>query len=597
MFKDAEKTFLEEKIRPYLQEEASFNAFITRGWDHEADGDIAGQTGHSDHKRSLPPFIGNGYFGIYADSDAQFTGDSFFISGKRGLESKLPFYPIVKAIYQQGSQPTIKGVSILRLTHGILVKISAFKHYDEIVSIQETFYAHRLIPCLLMQEVSINNPSAIPIEVKFKRTGWATSQAVQTSQFKLKDSSVYKIHSGSVQSYQGSRFVFSIAAPDIPSEAIIGGREKKTFSFRTLLNYTLSKIHSNDANVMGDINKSIVGQLTNVNSLMSTLLYQSHVDSWHDIWSSGFGLSLSKASDALNGDKINATIYYILSHKKYLSRTPREIVPETVQNFPQLSQSWYSTKYLIDHPDRCYAGNPTLQAPSLWSTNLNTETDVNHIVSLWLLTLEKNGCINLLSSGAKGTLQAILLSFVGMQHHMNHLDLSIHPKELHRDYFIRRIRYSNGTNVNVTMIVGEDNKASIFVILDSHKAIGDMYACDAGCLDPPVKLSNLVEKQFPVKLTEPLTPILYIASNKVHIEELKHAIHVKEVAIAPPHETHLIALHRHGHRLGGLPTFFWAAIFILIVIFHFFLAKLIYKEFYGESSASGPTYERLRRAV
>ena len=55
----------------------------------------------------------------------------------------------------------------------------------------------------------------------------------------------------------------------------------------------------------------------------------------------------------------------------------------------------------------------------------------------------------------------------------------------------------------------------------------------------------------------------------------------KEVALAPPHETHLLALHKHGHRLGGLPTFFWAAIFILIVIFHFFLAKLIYKEFYG----------------
>lgn len=35
---------------------------------------------------------------------------------------------------------------------------------------------------------------------------------------------------------------------------------------------------------------------------------------------------------------------------------------------------------------------------------------------------------------------------------------------------------------------------------------------------------------FPVKLTEPITAILYITQDKEHIEELRHAIHVKEVA-------------------------------------------------------------------
>lgn len=37
------------------------------------------------------------------------------------------------------------------------------------------------------------------------------------------------------------------------------------------------------------------------------------------------------------------------------------------------------------------------------------------------------------------------------------------------------------------------------------------------------------KKMFPVKLTEPLTAILYITQDKEHIEELRHAIHVKEV--------------------------------------------------------------------
>ena len=34
---------------------------------------------------------------------------------------------------------------------------------------------------------------------------------------------------------------------------------------------------------------------------------------------------------------------------------------------------------------------------------------------------------------------------------------------------------------------------------------------------------------FPVKLTDPFTAILYVTSDKAHIEELKHTIHVHEI--------------------------------------------------------------------
>ena len=36
-------------------------------------------------------------------------------------------------------------------------------------------------------------------------------------------------------------------------------------------------------------------------------------------------------------------------------------------------------------------------------------------------------------------------------------------------------------------------------------------------------------QKFPVKLTDPLTGILYITADKQHMEELKHSIHVKEI--------------------------------------------------------------------
>jgi hypothetical protein len=56
----------------------------------------------------------------------------------------------------------------------------------------------------------------------------------------------------------------------------------------------------------------------------------------------------------------------------------------------------------------------------------------------------------------------------------------------------------------------------------------DYFACDAGCLDNPVELSTQRER-FPVKLTDPVTSVLYITSDKRHAEELHLSIHVKEV--------------------------------------------------------------------
>jgi Uncharacterized conserved protein (DUF2152). len=34
---------------------------------------------------------------------------------------------------------------------------------------------------------------------------------------------------------------------------------------------------------------------------------------------------------------------------------------------------------------------------------------------------------------------------------------------------------------------------------------------------------------FPVKLTDPVTAILYITYDKQHMEDLRHALHLKEI--------------------------------------------------------------------
>ncbi|CAL4112868.1 unnamed protein product, partial [Meganyctiphanes norvegica] len=126
------------------------------------------------------------------------------------------------------------------------------------------------------------------------------------------------------------------------------------------------------------------------------------------------------------------------------------------------------------------------QAERLW-THLDSIDKINNIVGMWLLTLEKQGCHQLVRAGAEGVLQAMLLSFGGLRFKNQHLEFAADPKDLHRDYHFRRLSYGNATHLNITVLVQEeDYKAVIYAALD--RSDRHYFACDAGCLDPPVQL-------------------------------------------------------------------------------------------------------------
>lgn len=78
------------------------------------------------------------------------------------------------------------------------------------------------------------------------------------------------------------------------------------------------------------------------------------------------------------------------------------------------------------------------KAENLWR-NMKTIDELNSLVSSWLLTLEKQGCHNLIKAGASGVIQAMVLSFGGFRFSNQHLEFNIHPKYLHRDYFYRYV--------------------------------------------------------------------------------------------------------------------------------------------------------------
>lgn len=114
--------------------------------------------------------------------------------------------------------------------------------------------------------------------------------------------------------------------------------------------------------------------------------------------------------------------------------------------------------------------------------------------------------------------------------------------------FCRRIWYGNATHVNVSVIVGEDNKANLYVALDRKDK--DYFACDAGCLDAPVELT-IQKTMFPVKVTDPLTSVLYITSDRRHAEELHLSIHVKEIVEGTQPMDLLILLVKRVASLGN----------------------------------------------
>lgn len=142
----------------------------------------------------------------------------------------------------------------------------------------------------------------------------------------------------------------------------------------------------------------------------------------------------------------------------------------------------------------------------------------------------------------------MLLSIGGIRFRDHHLEMNLEPKELHRDMFFRLVHFGKEDSLNISITVGLDNRAVIDITIDNEK--GQAYACDAGCLDSPTKLrfvsisSNRMHTffdystkptRFPVKMTSPITAILYISEDYAHISNLKDILHVKEVAIGKAH--------------------------------------------------------------
>ncbi|XP_064603192.1 uncharacterized protein KIAA2013 homolog [Liolophura sinensis] len=509
----------------------------------------------------LLAYVGNGKI-----ATAFGTGRGIFIRLNRALSQEVPFNPVVESTTPAG---VAKEAFVVDYHEASAQRLQALHWARGCITMGSRLYAHRTRPSILVQSLRLHNPTAMRITFNLKQEGVQKWPRVETTSHKVQgrvEIVQYTVSAGILQlTDYPDKFVMVAIATVYPSQSVsVKPGASVTLRFHTVVHHTEFLTQSEADAKKQDIRQSVIKEMEFVLKMDPMLLRDEHATAWHKLWRSGFSISLSKAATALNGDKINSTLYYVLSN-----------VPAPLHDVSTTHEQKLEIRKVLFYPNGCYGAYSTLHADKLW-LDAHNEHDVASIVTTWIITLETHGCENMIKSGAEGVLQAMLLSLGALQFKQDHLEFLMEPQDLHRDMFFHRINYGNNTHLNISVEVGDDNRAVMYVALDRNDK--PYYGCDAGCNDPPVALSN-VKQSFPVKLTKPITALLYITADTQHMEKLKHAIHTKENNEAPPHEHHVIALHKHGHHFGGLPTIFWVSIVFLILIFHMFLFKLIYNEY------------------
>uniref|UniRef100_F1KVQ6 Uncharacterized protein n=1 Tax=Ascaris suum TaxID=6253 RepID=F1KVQ6_ASCSU len=507
-------------------------------------------------------FVGNGFFGVGGDGELRIRSES-----SRVLSILTSFFPLITTSLSDYSSQSFASVVDFRV--GLFKKIQCYALKDECSCITTTVYAHRTRPHVLVQDVQTTNPTSEAIRVEFSKKDpkhWTAGEKV-----------------GETHSWwrfieaDGVDIIMAAICSLVPRSVSIENKREESMRFTCLFNYDVIAKEDDRNAKQQQLTQSIVKEFADTLSIGAASLDEEHTSAWRLLNRVSFGISKSLAPDALNGDLINATRYALLSN----TRAPLLEHASTGQQKKEAST-------LLERRNMCYTGHSTMLVPSrLWKVSKSVRELID-TVDVWLLTLEKRGCASLLKAGAVGVADAFALSLFASKFSGEHLEVDMDPRDLHREMTIENLNFSSDTKLSIAVRLDSDNRPYFSV-----SATSQMFVCDAACLNAPLGLES-TKVHVPVKVTRPATPILYLSKSRQHLEQLRGTIHVIEVLEAPAHEQELIALHKHGHRLGGLPLAFWIMLGMLVLAFHLFLFKLLYSEWKKADSTPYNYYLRQR---
>lgn len=508
------------------------------------------------------PFVtGNGHILIDVDSNKLWVASS---SQPGSAPVHQTEYSPRVTVRLEGTRAEVQA-TMLRFRKGAVLSVrcaspAALQSARECVTIREEFIAHRSRPNVFLQRIHINNPSDRALNFDISSGNPSFGSKFSASVEKLEDREVV-LSSGRVPVEKNRMVLIVVVTKKLNNRIHVMAKSEHKDSILSVV-WTSEAIESSKLEetfrMLRDGAKKELGELLRTSE---DDLVEGHQQAWIDLFISGVEMRKIIDSHTPSSRTVNTTLYYVLSS----STAPLLDQRLNSEERARLESS-------LNYADHCFSGHATMHAENLWPERVSSTAQILQLVTLWTLTLHKRGCKVLVAAGAHGVMQGMVLSFGGLQFTENHLQFQADPDVLHNSYALRGIHY-NQDLINLAVLLDVEGKPFLHVSVKPQEKPVKLYACEAGCLNEPVELTSEIKGHtFPVMVTQPITPLLYISTDLRHLQDLRHTLHLKAILA---HEEHM------ANRYPGLPFLFWFSVASLITLFHLFLFKLIYNEYCG----------------
>ncbi|XP_018592019.1 uncharacterized protein KIAA2013 homolog [Scleropages formosus] len=513
------------------------------------------------NKAVVPAVVGNGHFLVDIDTNRLWVAPSSQPGSAPVHQTE--YLPVV-GLEIQGKRSEARAQLIFFRKGSVMsvrcVSAGSSQSARDCVTVREEFVAHRSRPNVYLQRIHITNPTERTVTLDVSSVVPSYGSKFSSSLEKTEERE-FILSSGRVLTEKNHIVLVVVATKKLASVLHVTAKSEYRENMMSVVltsepidsskvEETFTQLKDGAKKEMGELFRASVDDLI-----------QEHQQAWMDLFISGVEMRKITDSHTPSSHTVNTTLYYVLS----ASAAPLLDRKVSTEEHERLESS-------LNYADHCFSGHATMHAENLWPERVSSAAQALQLVTLWNLTLQKRGCKALVAAGVHGVMQGMVLSFGGLQFTENHLQFQADPDVLHNSYSLRGIHY-NKDLINLAVLLDTEGKPFLHVSVKPQEKPVKLYACEAGCTNEPVELTSEPKGHtFPVMVTQPITPLLYISTDLTHLQDLRHTLHVKAILA---HEDHM------AKQYPGLPFLFWFSVASLITLFHLFLFKLIYNEYCG----------------
>eukprot|EP00794_Sanderia_malayensis_P016650 gene16650-18340_t len=515
------------------------------------------------------PFLGNGFIGLAIERSKI---ELYILNDTTMGLFKIPFQSFVD-FRPMGESPDADETLVLDLTTGEIHLFTTFNGdiQHNCIVVEHTVYIHREIAGALIQEVKINNNRPVAVHGRFevkKKNDWK-EDIIQGNGEENKGFSVsYGITKGTAKH---SEKIVAIASTLFAKEMKIAELSSAVVSVKTAVRevdvipagVSPTVPAAKKQSLVETRSKALVEDVKNDWLALQKLpLYETQKQAWEKIWKLGIRIDSKNDPDAPSPLHVNITEYYLYS----------------LTEFEPINSTALTD--LGNHVGSCYHGPVTMHSAEFWVLPRNIN-GLEILADKWKNSLFKYGCDDLLMRGLLGVQRAIVLSFSGLQYTKHGLELALNPISLSSNISLRRIPYQASSLYLNIRINPPDGIKTVEIHMDNPKE-NSLFACGSACEDI-VQISN-APSVFIAKLTNPVTPILYVSSNRSDLDVINKSSFMKKAV----QDSQISEHPRFAAHHFTIPAKFWIAVILSIILFHVIVIKMIYTECRKERTGKRP---------